>query len=82
MDRKFTAKKDCFAYKLTNKNGILNEKCKALKEMYCRREECKFYKPKGTECDSCKNYKLKIKSELHCVYGSGCKRFYDEKYSL
>lgn len=33
-------KKDCFAY---CKIGTL-EKCNALKFLYCKQEECKFYK--------------------------------------
>lgn len=32
-------KTDCFAY--------AKGECKALKELYCRTEKCKFYKPKG-----------------------------------
>ena len=32
-------KTDCFAYE--------KGECKALKELYCRTEKCKFYKPKG-----------------------------------
>lgn len=34
---------DCFAYK-----GRL---CTAMTAMNC--DNCKFYKPKGTECDTC-----------------------------
>ncbi len=34
-------KVSCFAY--SNKNGC--ESCKALKELYCKNEDCKFYKP-------------------------------------
>lgn len=38
-----TVKKDCFAYrKKTEDSGF----CVALKELYCRCEECKFYKNK------------------------------------
>ncbi len=33
-------KVSCFAY--SNKNGC--EGCKALKELYCKNEDCKFYK--------------------------------------
>lgn len=29
-------KEDCFAYK--------NKTCSALNELYCKKEECKFYK--------------------------------------
>lgn len=35
--------KDCFAYD-TQKNG-----CIALKELYCAKEKCNFYKRKGSE---------------------------------
>lgn len=38
-----TVKTDCFAY------DVLNKKCNALKELYCRAEKCKFYKPKGED---------------------------------
>lgn len=34
------AKEDCFAYMET----LGRPTCKALKEMYCAKEECKFYK--------------------------------------
>lgn len=34
--------KDCFAY--TEKKR--NQECKALKELYCEKEKCKFYKRK------------------------------------
>lgn len=33
-------KKDCFAYTITAKGRY----CKALKEMYCNKGECAFYK--------------------------------------
>lgn len=33
--------KTCFAYEPKEKSG-----CKALKMLYCRHEECSFYKPK------------------------------------
>lgn len=31
--------KNCFAYQSNSQNG-----CAALKELYCRNEECKFFK--------------------------------------
>lgn len=36
------ARTDCFAY---TKDYLMAE-CYALKELYCRREKCKFYKSK------------------------------------
>ena len=36
------AKTDCFAY---TQNG----KCAVLKDLYCARESCKFYKPRDAE---------------------------------
>lgn len=36
--KKFVVRKDCFAY-----NGT--KSCSCLKELYCSKEECKFYKP-------------------------------------
>lgn len=38
-------KEDCFAY--------IDGKCNALRFLYCRNEECGFYKKKGAECQSC-----------------------------
>ena len=35
-------KRDCFAYR----NGKTGEKCHALDDLYCRLENCKFYKEK------------------------------------
>ena len=44
-------KTDCFAFKSDNPyNG-----CHALDKLYCRREECKFYKNKE-DFESMKNY--------------------------
>lgn len=39
-ENKGKIKKDCFGYK--EKGGIPG--CTALKELYCRKEECVFYK--------------------------------------
>lgn len=37
-------KTDCFAYR----EGVLEEyACSALNELYCRKEKCRFYKPKS-----------------------------------
>lgn len=35
-------KEDCFSYVEKNKH----QGCKALKELYCKQEKCKFYKSK------------------------------------
>jgi len=35
-------KTDCFAY-----NAAIVRKCTALDELYCAKEECKFYKSKN-----------------------------------
>ena len=35
-----SVKKDCFAY------GSISNKCSALNELYCKKENCKFYKTK------------------------------------
>lgn len=41
-------KEDCFAY--------IKElrRCKALKYLYCKDGECKFYKTKKERCDGCR----------------------------
>lgn len=46
--------KNCFAYQSNSLNG-----CAALKELYCRNEECKFYK---TERDG--KYPNQLKKNL------------------
>lgn len=43
-ENKGKIKKDCFGYK--EKGGIPG--CTALKELYCRKEECVFYKQTKT----------------------------------
>ena len=48
-------KKDCFAY------SKLSNRCMALKELYCRKKECGFYKKSGSLCNGCKN-----KGSLEC----------------
>lgn len=45
-------KKDRFAYDCKNK-------CKALKELYCKKEKCNFYRNKNT---------FKIKNEEYKAY--------------
>lgn len=40
-NKKIGIKKDCFAYKKTP--GSV-QSCAALRELYCRYENCKFYK--------------------------------------
>lgn len=37
-------KKDCFAYKEKDYAGKIQSTCIALKELYCQKEQCKFYK--------------------------------------
>lgn len=46
-------KKDCFAY--NDKTAVPT--CKALTDLYCRKEECKFYKP-GKWCEIVHNIRL------------------------
>lgn len=41
---KYQVKTDCFAYGETKEKG-----CNILKSLYCRYENCKFYKPKFSE---------------------------------
>lgn len=62
MGFKQEAKKDCFAYR--NKGGI--EKCTALKFLYCKCEECKFYKTQREMCRSCKESKGRTISCTEC----------------
>lgn len=38
----FEVKKDCFAYDETKVSD--KDRCKALNELYCRKENCRFYK--------------------------------------
>ena len=45
MVRESNSKKDCFAYK----NETITNGCIALKKLYCRNENCIFYKRKGRE---------------------------------
>lgn len=40
-------KGDCFAYKKTQAGG----KCTALKELYCKKEQCGFYKKREVQDD-------------------------------
>lgn len=44
-----TVKKDCFAYDETETGAT----CLALNELYCRKEECKFYKTAEQACKDC-----------------------------
>lgn len=39
-------KKDCFAYRPSSL-GSKTADCRALNELYCLKEECRFYKRKG-----------------------------------
>lgn len=47
---KYEVKKDCFAY-----NQMMNG-CTALKRLYCKEENCKFYKTKKQLDDERKKY--------------------------
>lgn len=40
-------KTNCFGYEPTT------ERCKVLKYVVCKKRECTFFKPKGTECVGC-----------------------------
>ena len=42
LKRMAGVKKDCFAYN----EKLVNRSCTALRELYCAKEECKFYKTK------------------------------------
>ncbi len=44
-------KKDCFGYMVRGGKGT----CKALNGLYCKYEECKFYKEKDETCKGCPN---------------------------
>lgn len=42
-------KTDCFAYR----EGVIEARaCDALRELYCKKEKCNFYKPKS-QVDKC-----------------------------
>lgn len=50
-----TVKTDCFAYEDRGMvNGIrMGVRCKALNGLYCKTEECKFYKTAEQACTEC-----------------------------
>lgn len=50
-------KKDCFAY------DKVRNSCKALKELYCRFEDCNFYKTSEQRCRECKSRRTNITCE-------------------
>ncbi len=54
-------KKDCFAYR--EKNG--REYCSALRYLFCRGEECNWYKKKGEECKGCPHENKGV--NYHCI---------------
>lgn len=64
-------KTDCFAYRIINQKGIMTEKCDCMRQLYCKHEECKAYKPKGTECDTCE-YKKNKSPEICNIPGYAC----------
>lgn len=43
-EEKIEIKKDCFAYICKDIDG--KQSCDALNALYCKKEICKFYKPK------------------------------------
>lgn len=59
-------KTDCFAYEETIHVGM----CRALNALYCKKEECKFYKTVEQACKECTYTDCK-----NCVVA-------DKKYSL
>lgn len=49
-------KTDCFAYRIrVDSVGRLRDCCEALNALYCKVEECKFYKEAERACKEC-NY--------------------------
>ena len=48
MVMRFGKKEDCFAYDKKRRD------CKALNDLYCRFEECPFYKTEFQRCMECK----------------------------
>lgn len=47
-------KTDCFAYeRRENPNRTVVELCKALTALYCKQEECPFYKTAEQACKEC-----------------------------
>lgn len=47
-EEKFEIKKDCFAYReKETSSGLLKQECNALNDLYCKKENCNFYKCKG-----------------------------------
>lgn len=48
-----STKTDCFAYRQGNFFGSDFEICDALDKLYCRKENCKFYKNKDTHKKDC-----------------------------
>lgn len=46
---KIEVKEDCFAYK--NSIGKKEGECRALNSLYCKKESCRFYKPRNQMVD-------------------------------
>lgn len=46
-EKKHEVKTDCFAYEVRPiRGGSCGIGCKALKKMFCKEEDCSFYKPR------------------------------------
>ena len=45
---KIEVKKDCFAYRNSNPSRSEGD-CRALNDLYCKKEVCRFYKPDNTK---------------------------------
>lgn len=54
MESAIGIKTDCFAYSKRKDGGRIFQGCKALNALFCKTEECKFYKTKEQACSSCK----------------------------
>lgn len=66
MSGKREVKKDCFAY------DKRNNRCKALKETFCKYEECAFYKTKEELCAKCPDKEKQGACEM-CRQARRCK---------
>ena len=57
-------KTDCFAYaKLEDGREV----CRALNALYCKEEECKFYKEKHKACKECEYADCKGCAGTYCL---------------
>ena len=53
----FQVKKNCFAY------DPVRRKCRALNDLYCSYENCKFYKTDKERCKGCEDSRSMIDCE-------------------